>query len=335
MKRAHISLEAIAERSNLLLALHKAAHGKRHRPEVADFLGDMDANLNQLAVDILVGRLPYGEFRSFHINDPKPRLIHAACFPDRVFHHALMNHASPVLERAMLLTTYACRPNMGVHKAAQAVQRHLRQYPWYAKIDVDAYFASIDHGLLLNVLLQRFKGAELIPQFQRILASYQRKPGRGLPIGSLTSQYFANYYLDGLDRLLANSPLVCAHIRYMDDVVWWGRDKVSTDTMLQQVRHYLHHERGLSVKPNVQIQRSQQGITYCGFHITPGTIRLSRRRKRRYQERRQYWEQRYLHGDISADELQTAYAAVHAITQGTDSLAWRQENLRRHPPISL
>jgi len=156
-----------------------------------------------------------------------------------------------------------------------------------------------------------------------------------LPIGSLTSQYFANYYLDGLDRLLANSPLVCAHIRYMDDVVWWGRDKASTDTMLQQVRHYLHCERGLSVKPNVQIQCSQQGITYCGFHITPGTIRLSRRRKRRYQERRQYWEQRYLHGDISADELQAAYAAVHAITQGTDSLTWRQENLRRHPSLAV
>jgi hypothetical protein len=104
MKRVRINLEEIAERSNLTLALHKAARGKRHRESVVRFLQDADKNLNRLAADILAERLPYGRFRSFTIHDPKRRTIHAACFEDRVFHHALINLAGPILERAMLPT---------------------------------------------------------------------------------------------------------------------------------------------------------------------------------------------------------------------------------------
>lgn len=335
MKRTLITLEAIAEYKNLILAFHKAAKGKRHRRDVQAFLQHFDTNLNRLGDDIRAARLPYGKFRAFQIHDPKKRLIHAACFEDRIFHHALMNLAGEVLERAMMPTSYACRPNMGVHKAAQHVQQHLREYAYYAKIDISGYFAAIDHTRLLQVLLRRFKGAECTAQLQRIIASHESTPQRGLPIGSLTSQYFANYYLDGLDRLLASLPAVRAHLRYMDDILWWCDNRQAVVATLQTVKHWLQQERGLQVKPNVQIQPSKQGVTYCGFRILQGTIRLSRRRKRRYQQRRQYWEQLYLNGMIDANQLQLAHAAVQAIAAGTDSLAWRQENLRRHPPLSL
>lgn len=197
MKRVRISLEAIADRNNLALALHKAAMGKRHRPEVVRFLQAVDARLNQLAMDILTAKMPYGRYRTFQIYDPKKRRIHAACFEDRVFHHAVMNLAGPVLERAMLPVSFACRPAMGVHKAVQKVQQYLRRYPWYCKIDIAGYFASIDHALLLKVLMQRFKGDEFKQQLQRIIASHQQDLGKGMPIGSLTSQYFANYTSHG------------------------------------------------------------------------------------------------------------------------------------------
>lgn len=114
MKRTLITLEAIAERKNLVAAFHKAAKGKRHRRDVQAFLQHFDTNLNRLGDDIRAARLPYGKFRAFQIHDPKKRLIHAACFEDRIFHHALMNLAGDVLERAMMPTSYACRPNMGV-----------------------------------------------------------------------------------------------------------------------------------------------------------------------------------------------------------------------------
>lgn len=333
MKRKLITLEAIAEHKNLVSAFHKAAKGKRFRQDVQMFLQNFDTNLNQLGEDIRQAKLPYGKYRVFQIFDPKKRLIHAACFADRIFHHALMNLAGDVLEKAMMPSSYACRPNRGVHKAVQKVQQHLRHYRYYGKIDIAGYFASINHTRLLQTLAKRFKGEALIMQLDRIINSHQSSTQCGLPIGSLTSQYFANYYLDGLDRFLAGLPTVRAQVRYMDDIIWWCDGKQEVQATLKAIMHWLQTERALQVKPSVQIQSSKQGVTYCGFRILPGVIRLSRRRKRRYQQRRQFWEQRYLQQQISSRQLQTAYAAVHAITAGTDSLAWRRENLLRHPPL--
>jgi RNA-directed DNA polymerase len=331
MKRIAINLEEIAEWKNLLVAFHKAARGKRQRPDVRLFLTDFEANMNRLGDDIRGGHLPYGKFRTFTIFDPKRRLIHAACFADRLFHHALINCAGAVLERAMTPVSFACRPEMGVHKAVQRVQQHLRQYDWYGKIDIDGYFASISHERMLAILMRRFKGRECEEQLRRVLDCYHAGPGRGLPIGSLTSQHFANYYLDGLDRLLADLPAVRARVRYMDDILWWCDDRQGVRDTLSTVTIWLRQERELKVKTGVQIQSSRQGVTYCGFCIRRGAVRLGRRRKRRYLERRRYWESHYLAGRIDARQLQTAHAAVHAITSGTDSLGWRRENLRRHP----
>jgi len=335
MKRHKITLEDIAERSNLTIALHKASRAKRHRTQVKHFLTQAEQNLNQMANDILTERVPYGRFREFTIYDPKERIIHAACFEDRIFHHAVMNHAAPILERAMLPTTYACRPGMGVHRAADQVQQNIRRYKWYGKIDIAGYFASINHENLLGVLLSRFKGAEFTRLLKRLIACHEFQSGKGLPIGSLTSQYFANYYLDGLDRFLQQHSDVRAQIRYMDDIVWWCNEKAQVKALLSEVENYLREQRQLVIKPAVQIQRSSQGISYCGYRILPGTIQMSVRRKRRYQQRRLYWEREYLLGNITANQLQNAYAAVHSIAQGTDSLGWRRLNLQHHPPISV
>lgn len=332
MKRIRINLDQIAERDNLTQALHKASRGKRHRDQVRRFLQNAEYNLNRLAQDILEGRMPYGGFRSFTIYDPKKRIIHAACFEDRIFHHAVMNLAGPVLDRAMLPTSFACRPGLGVHLAADIVQNHIRRFDWYGKIDIASYFASIDHDILLTILLRRFKGREFTMQLQRLLECYRTEPGKGLPIGALTSQYFANYYLDGLDRLLNGLPEVRGHVRYMDDIVWWCDEKEQVKQNLRQVRAWLTGQRRLEVKPAWQIQRSRQGISYCGYRILPGSKRLSLRRKRRYQQRRLYWEHQFRLGWITSTQLQTAYAAVHSITQGAESTGWRRQNLRHHPP---
>lgn len=333
MKRTKITLAEIAELNNLSLALYKAARGKRKRAEIQRFFQYSDSNLNQISNDILNEQLPYGRYRSFYIHDPKKRLIHAACFEDRIFHHAVMNIAGAAFEKAMVDNSYACRPEKGVHKAVKNVQKHLQAYKWYGKIDIDGYFAAIDHQILLAVLMQKFKGQDIQRQLWRILQSHQAEKGEGLPIGSLTSQYFANYYLNGLDRLLNNDSRVRKSIRYMDDIIWWCDSRENTKAVLKQIKEYLWQQRCLTVKPSVQIQKSTQGVTYCGFRISQGCMRLSRRRKRRYQERRLYWEQEYQKGNIDALQLQAAYAAVHSITEGTDSKAWRQKNLQMYPAV--
>jgi len=121
----------------------------------------------------------------------------------------------------------------------------------------------------------------------------------------------------------------------MDDVIWWCDSRAVAKNTLNKVRSYLSSQRNLNIKPSIQIQKSRQGVTYCGFCLTQGTIRLSKRKKRRYQQRRLYWEQAYQKGEVDALQLQQTYAAVHSITTVTDSLKWRQLNLKLHPSIEV
>jgi retron-type reverse transcriptase len=333
MQRVRINIEQVADYANLALAAWKAGHGKRLRDDVRAFFAGFDASVNGLARDLLCGRAPHGRYKEFIITDPKKRLIHAACFADRVLHHALMNLIGPVLERAMVDTSFACRPGKGPVAAARQVQKNIRRFPWYVKIDIAGYFPAIDHGILFALLQRRLKGKGILELLWRIIDSYSSAPGKGLPIGSLTSQHFANFYLDGLDRYLTEQLKVCAHVRYMDDIIWWCDSRQEARKTLGLAAQFVEEQRNLRVKEGAQTNQSRRGVSFCGFRILPGIMRISRRRRRLYQMRRRMWEQEYLAGRITGVELQARYAAVHAIVVNGDSTAWRRENLRRHPAI--
>jgi RNA-directed DNA polymerase len=334
LKRPCIELKEVASYPNLALAAHKAARGKHQRREVRSFFQRFDENVNRIGNDILNRKVPDGRMKLFYIFDPKKRRIQAACFKDRVLHHALMNFAGPVLDRALVPSSFACRPKKGIHRAVAHVQAKIRKYPWYVKIDIEHYFDTIDHGLLLKLISRRFKGRGFIALIDRILKNYHTAPGKGLPIGSLTSQHFANYYLDGLDRHIMEALGALAHVRYMDDIVLWCPDRQSAKKILADVTEYVQDIRLLRIKPaSVQINQSKRGITFCGFRILPGTVRMGIRRKRRYGALRRKWELIYLNGLIDAIRLQQGYSAVHAMTLHADSLKWRRNHLQRFAPI--
>jgi RNA-directed DNA polymerase len=331
MKRHRIALNDIAEYDNLLTATWKAAKGKQHRPDVQQFMAQLDNNLQRLSNDLLQGSVPSGHYREFYIHDPKLRLITAACFQDRILHHAIMNLAEPVFECTLIAHTYACRPNKGVHKAVQQVQKNLRRFPWFVKVDIRHYFSSIDHKRLFQLLSRRFKGDDFLHLLWRIIDFYHTTTHKGLPIGSLTSQHFANYYLDGADRFLNHHTEVGAMVRYMDDILWWCHDKNAAKRVLQQLKDYLHTERLLQLKDNAQINRSICGVSYCGYRVLPSAIKLSIRKKRRYIQLRQQWERKWQTNEINSLKLQQGYAAVHAITLHADSLTWRKTVLQLQP----
>lgn len=331
MKRTRITLAELASFDNLALAAWKAARGKRQRPEVRRFFEHFDASIAGLAADILSGAAPSGEYRSFLIHDPKKRLIHAACFADRVLQHAILNRAEAVFERSLVPSTYAWRPGLGVHRAIKQVQVNLRRFPWFAKVDVDGYFPSIDHACLKTLLARRFKGDDFLALLDRIIDSCPAAPGKGLPIGSLTSQHFANHYLDGADRFLLGHPLACAHVRYMDDIVWWGRDRDTVRQVLAELRTWLAAERLLQVKETIAINCSERGLTYCGARCLRGALRLTPRKQRRFRQGCRQWEAAWLAGQIDELALQQGYAAVHAATLHTDSAGWRKRHLELHP----
>ena len=145
-------------------------------------------------------------------------------------------------------------------------------FPWFAKVEDD-----------------------FLALLARIIDSCPAAPGRGLPIGSLTSQHFANHYLDGANRFLLDHPLVCAHVRYMDDTLWWGHERESVRQVLAELRVWLANERRLRLKAAFQINRSERGVTWCGAR------------------------------------MQRGYDAVHAAILHTDSATWRKRHLELHP----
>jgi hypothetical protein len=331
MRRTRIDPARVAEYANLTDAALKAARGKRTLPEVGSFFAHFEVNLARLGVAIRTGNIPLGGYRCFQVHDPKPRLIHAPDFPDRVIHHALLNHMGATFERTEVPGSYACRPGKGVLAAALAAQRAIRRYPWYVKIDIRGYFNHIDHGILLDLLSRRFKGRDGLALLARIVESYHTRPGKGLPIGTLTSQHFANFYLDGLDRFLLETLRVQAQVRYMDDILWWCESRSAAKAQLAAVQAFVAEHRCLTIKANPQINRSARGVTFCGFRILPGALRLSRRRRLCYQRGRARWESAWRRGEISAQELQAGYAAIHSIVAHGDTQGWRREQLLRFP----
>jgi hypothetical protein len=330
MKRSRVGIAEVADWHNLSRAFRLAARGKRGLPEVEAFGRDLERELSRLRDDLTSGRVAVGRTRRFLIRDPKPRIIHAPCFRERVLHHALMAQVGPVLDRALVADTYACREGKGALAVVRRAHEHLRRHPWLAQIDIRRYFASIDHWILLELLARRLKDRGVLALIARIVAAHQDAPRKGLPIGALTSQHFANFYLASADRLLLEGCRVDGYVRYMDDLVWWGRDRATVRAALAAAREHLADKLSLEIKAPVIVGQSRHGFGFCGYRITPDRLLLSRRRKRRYAARRRAWEDAFVAGRIDARTLQAGYSSALAITLHADAAAWRREQLRRH-----
>jgi len=188
MKRSRVGISEVADWHSLVTAFARAALGKCGRADVERYRRELDGELRLLHEGLLRGDYPVGRMRRFTIRDPKPRVIHAPCFRERVLHHALVAQMGPVMDRALVHDVYACRIGKGAHVAVQRVQHHARRWPWYAQIDIRQYFSSIDHRALLGLIARKFSDHDLLALVARIVAAHENAPGRGLPIGALTSQ---------------------------------------------------------------------------------------------------------------------------------------------------
>lgn len=328
MRRDAISLHDLAARDNLVLATWKAARGKHQRPAVVRFLGSLDGQIDRLSSAILDGRAPVGRFRRFTIIDPKRRVISAACFADRVLHHAILNLAEPRFERMLVDSTYACRRGKGVHLAVQAVQQNVRRWPWFVQVDVASYFPSIDHATLRRLLARRFKGEPFLALLGRIIDAGETSSGRGLPIGALTSQHFANAYLDLADRFLLEHSSVRAHVRYMDDIVWWCASRDAARSTLHELRDFLHQALRLELKPGVHVGQSARGLTYCGFRVRPGVLLASSRKLSRYRRGLARIALAHSSDMGRASDAQRALDGLVATLSPAQTLGFRQRLLR-------
>ncbi len=329
MKRMGNLYPEIKDPDNLRQAFLKAVRGKRNRPDVRAFAGDFESQIRNLHDQLDQMTLDVGHYRFFHVWDPKQRMICAASFPERVLHHALMNICGPALERISVFDSYACRKGKGLHKAILRTKAFARKYPWYLKLDIRKYFDSIDHGILMKLLEKRFKDKNVLEIFSQIFNTYHTRPGKGLPIGNLVSQYMANFYLSGFDHWIKETLRIPGYIRYMDDFVLFGHDKIYLKKALKEVELYLYRNLQLVLKDDIQLNRSCFGISFLGFRVSSSKIRLASRSKKRFVRKFKIYEQQWFKGNWTMQELARRMEPLVDFTRLADSHGFRRNLIKQ------
>ncbi len=292
--------------NNLLRAYRKAAKGKRGQPNVAAFEHRLEDNLIQLQAELVSQSYQPGPYASFFIHEPKRRLISAAPFRDRVVHHALCNLIEPLFERYFIADSYANRAGKGTHRALDRCQQFARRYRYVLQGDVQQFFPAIDHLIMRRTLAHKIKDDQTLWLIDQILASgegvlaemYHMRwfPGddllaatrpRGLPIGNLTSQFWANCYLASFDNFVKRGLSCPGYLRYVDDFALFADDKRTLWQWHEAVVKRLAGLR-LTLHPAAQPKPVDEGIPFLGFIISPHHRRLKRRKgiyyRRKFRE---------------------------------------------------
>ena len=318
--------ERVVSWKNLLLAARTARRGKRDRPAVQRFDFERESELLRIQGELTTGTYRPGQFSTHWIARPKPRLISAAPYRDRVVHHALMNVLEPILEGHFHPHSFACRKGKGTHAAADRLQALMGRYRYAVQFDIRKYFPSIDHEILKRTFRRLVKDRAVLGLMDLIVDGSNSQepvaeyfPGddlftpssrrRGLPIGNLTSQWFANWYLDGLDHFVTNQLGLGGYVRYCDDFIIFHAGREVLKAAVKEVRDFLTglrlrlHERAVAIKP------TSAGLTFVGFRLW-ATHRLIRKRNIRAFRRRIRWMKlAYAAGTIAWEDVKPRLAS--------------------------
>jgi retron-type reverse transcriptase len=306
---------------NLLLAYRKASKGKRGKPTVSVFEHRLEENLLSLQNELKDKSYRPGPYISFTIHEPKRRLISAAPFRDRVVHHALCNIIESLFERAFISSSYANRVDKGTHRALDRCQQFARHYPYVLQCDIRQFFPSIDHEVLREIISGPISDPDVMWLVDRIMESgagvlseeYEMVwfPGddlfavnrpRGLPIGNLTSQFWANCYLNPFDHFVKRDLACKGYLRYVDDFLLFADDKTTLWKWLEAVINRLATLR-LTLHHGSHPRPVTEGIPFLGFIIYPTCRRLKRRKVIHFRRQLMKLVQRYEAEEVPLSKL--------------------------------
>jgi hypothetical protein len=306
---------------NLHLAYRLAAKGKRGKAAAATFEHRLEDNLIALQGELRAGVYHPGPYTSFHIHEPKRRLISAAPFRDRVIHHALCNLIEPAFERGFIADSYANRMGKGTHRALDRCQHFARSHRFALQCDVAQFFPAIDHDILRRRLAKKINDPRIMALIERIIDSgagvlrdeydMQWFPGddllaalrpRGLPIGNLTSQIWANCYLDPFDHFVKRQLRCKAYLRYADDFILFANDKDILRQWHAGIIDFLVSLR-LTLHPGAHPRPVTEGLPFLGFTIFPEHRRLKRRKGVHFARRLRRMARAYAAGDLPLEAI--------------------------------
>ena len=332
----------ITDFANLLEAARKAQKGKRYRDNILAFNYNRESELLDLQATLLAQTYRPGAYRTFEIVEPKRRLISVAPYRDRVVHHALCNIIAPLVEPSFIYDSYANRVGKGSHRALDRFIHFSRNRRFVLQCDLQKYFPSIDHNILKAVIRRKIKCKNTLWLIDSIIDNSNEQPPavfhfpgddllspidrrRGLPIGNLTSQFFANWYLNPFDQFVKNTLRVKNYVRYVDDFALFSDSREFLQDARQAIEENLATLR-LKIHPvKSQLFETRHGANFLGFRVLPDRIRVRTENLRRARRRLRRLHAEYAIGKLSLKELTQSLQGWEAHLKHGDTWQLRQQ----------
>lgn len=270
MRKNYQDYSQIISWDNIYLAYKKAAKGRYYRQDVLIFNSKLEENLLLIKKQLKEEKYHFGPYRKRIIHEPKRRAISIAPFSDRIVHHAICQIIEPFFDKGFIFDTYACRLNKGNQAATKRLRNWLAslKFVWAWQGDIYHYFSSIDQQILLGEISKFFNDQKIVKLLGKVIASYTDETGRqvGLPIGNLTSQLFANIYLNPLDQFIKRVLKQQYYIRYMDDLLILSNDQEQLKKSWLEIDSFLLNKLKLTLHPKkVQIVKIENGFNFLGY----------------------------------------------------------------------
>ncbi|MBD2341255.1 RNA-dependent DNA polymerase [Calothrix sp. FACHB-156] len=342
MKRYGNLYSQIIKFENILLASRQAQKGKRFRDNVLDFNYHLETELIRLQQQLTDKTYQPGAYRTFHLINPKSRLISAAPYRDRVVHHALCNVIVPIFEKTFIHGSYANRIGFGTHRALRKFTTFARNSRYILQCDIKKYFPSIDHIILKQLIRRKIKCPNTLWLIDTLIDnSNEQEPvidyfggddllapvtrRKGLPIGNLTSQFFANIYLNGFDHFIKEQLKISKYVRYVDDFALFSDEREFLADARLAIEEYLAQLR-LKIHPvKSQLFETKIGASFLGFRIFPHIIRVRNSNLHQARRRLKRLQTNYVQGRIELEKVNQSIQSWFAHLEHGDTWQLRQQ----------
>lgn len=338
--------DLIFSMENLYGALEDASRGRRYQRDVLDFNYDTWTNLTDLREEILSGEYEIEKYYIFYIHEPKLRMIMSIAFKHRVIQWAIYQIVNPMLVPGYIEDSYGCIPGRGSLSAMQKLKYWLEKVDrqedenwYYLKLDISKYFYRVSHRVLKKVLAKKIKDQRLLDVLYRIIdcqhTPFGLPPGKnpedvpledrlfdvGMPIGNLLSQMFANIYLDMLDQFCKRVLGIRYYIRYMDDVIILGNDKLQLREWKERIGVFLETELELNLNNKTCIRPIGQGIEFVGYRVWANQVIIRKSTTLRIKRSLKGVRKLYAEGKMSFEKVTETFRCYIGMLQHTDSQA--------------
>lgn len=310
---------------SLTTAWQKFSRAKKSRRDVAEYQKSLKANIRSLAIKLQTGQYQHGKYQPFIVYDPKRRQIHKARVEDRVVHQAVVSRIEPFFDKCFIFDSYSCRKEKGTHAGVKRVRdfllkesRNHTRTVYALKCDIRKYFDSIDHEILMSLISEQVKDEPLSELIRTVILSHNADTGKGIPLGNVTSQLFANIYLHQLDFFMKQTLQVKNYARYCDDFIVVSSDKAYLASLIEPIREFLKITLALDLHPRkVSIDRWNQGVDFLGYVIKPHTTLIRTKTKRRMLAR-------VTENNLSSYLGICAHASAYQLSQLVALIAWQR-----------